>query len=398
MRNRGVRRLLAVAALMPLLVAGCTGRPEQKQQQQPAEPPVPPTVEITPASGSRGVPISVELGITVIGGRVSEVTLTDETGERVEGAMRDDGSTWVPGTALKYLRSYTAQVAAVNDQGMSTTESVTFTTMARPYSFTDTSLNVVSGQTYGVAMPVTVWFERPVPERARATVQRRLFVTTNPPQPGVWHWERDGRQVYYRARDFWRPGTTISVRAALAGVPFGNGSYGAIDHIGTAQIGNKVTIEIDNATKMMSVFTDDKLARRIPVSLGKPSTPTSSGKMVIMEKFERTVFDTRGEPNGGYVIEVEDAQRLTWGGEFIHAAPWSVADQGRVNVSHGCTNISPEDADWLMQVTHVGDLVTITGTEVELTPGNGWTAWNMSWDEYVEGSALPVPDELRFGV
>ena len=117
--------------------------------------------------------------------------------------------------------------------------------------------------------------------------------------------------------------------------------------------------------------------------------------MVIMEKHQYTTFDTRGEPNGGYVVNVEDAQRLTWGGEFIHGAPWSVSDQGHRNVSHGCTNISAANADWLMGVTQVGDLVTFTGTEVRLQPGNGWTAWNTSWGQFVKGSALPVPADLR---
>jgi lipoprotein-anchoring transpeptidase ErfK/SrfK len=195
-----------------------------------------------------------------------------------------------------------------------------------------------SGHTYGVAMPVTVSFEPAVPKKARAHVQRRLFVTTDPPQPGAWHWVDDGKQVYYRAPDFWQPGTKMSVRAALGGLPIGLDRYGDADRTATAKIGNKVSLEIDNRTKQMSVFRDDRLVRKIPVSLGKPSTPTSSGKMVIMEKFESTVFDTTGSADP-YVVTVQDAQRVTWGGEFIHSAPWSVGDQGVRNVSHGCTNI-----------------------------------------------------------
>ncbi len=153
-------------------------------------------------------------------------------------------------------------------------------------------------------------------------------------------------------------------------------------------------MEIDNATKQMSVIRDGKLLRKLPVSLGKPSTPTSSGKMVIMEKHDFTTFDTRGSADP-YVVDVEDAQRLTWGGEFIHGAPWSEGDQGYTNVSHGCTNLSAANADWLMGVTQVGDLVTVKGTEVELNEGNGWTAWNVSWEEFAKGSALPVPAGLR---
>lgn len=308
--------------------------------------------------------------------------------------MRTDGSAWLPNKPLKYKQAYTVRVTATSDAGMASTQTSTFTTMAEPARQVQTTLSVQNNLTYGVAMPVTVGFEPGIPKAARDDVQRRLFVTTNPPQPGAWHWGADGRQVYYRAPDFWQPGTTMSIRAALAGLPMGGNRYGDADHTASAKIGNRVSLEIDNRTKRMSVFRDGRLARTIPVSMGKPSTPTSSGKMVIMEKHESTVFDTRGLADP-YVVTVQDAQRLTWGGEFIHSAPWSVGDQGVRNVSHGCTNISPANAAWLMNVTHVGDLVTIKGTETKLEPGNGWTAWDMAWDKFIQGSAVPVPHELR---
>ena len=31
---------------------------------------------------------------------------------------------------------------------------------------------------------------------------------------------------------------------------------------------------------------------------------------------------------------------------------------------------------------------------MQLENGNGWTAWNITWAEYVKGSALPVPPEI----
>lgn len=339
--------------------------------------------------------MSTEIGLAVTGGRITSIRLTDDKGARIAGQMRGDGSSWVPAGPLAYRRSYRAEVVATNSAGDTVTRTTQFTTMDEPTRRVVTSLNVANGQVYGVAMPVTVAFDSEVPTSARAAVERRLFVRTDPPQLGVWHWAPNGRQVSYRAPEFWRTGTEITVRAALEGLPIGKAGYGDADRTATARIGEKVTLDIDNATKQMSVYKKDRLIRKIPVSLGKPSTPTSSGKMVIMEKHKSTVFDTRGEPNGGYVVQVFDAQRLTWGGEFIHAAPWSVADQGVRNVSHGCTNVSSENAAWLMQVTHVGDLVTITGTEVRVEQGNGWTVWDLSWGEFIKGSALPVPAALR---
>jgi lipoprotein-anchoring transpeptidase ErfK/SrfK len=382
----------AVVAFGGLFAAGATNNPIKHVA---VAPPPTPQIDLKLADNAKEVPTSTEIAARVTDGEIETVTLTDAKGAKVDGAMRSDGSAWVPGKPLKNNQTYTAHITARNDEGGKATATRTFTTMAKPSQRTETTLYLHNGATYGVAMPVTVAFDPLVPKEARAAVQHRLFVTTDPPQPGVWSWIDDGSQVYYRAPDFWKPGTKISVRSALQGVPMGKGRYGDADHVAAATVAkDKVTMAVDNKTKRMSVFKNDTLIRKLPVSLGKPSTPTSSGKMVIMEKFDQTVFDTTGSADP-YVVTVQDAQRLTWGGEFIHSAPWSVGEQGSMNVSHGCTNVSPEDADWLMKISHIGDLVEFTGTEAKLAPGNGWTAWNQSWHQYIKGSALPVPEALK---
>jgi len=85
----------------------------------------------------------------------------------------------------------------------------------------------------------------------------------------------------------------------------------------------------------------------------------------------------------------DDVQRLTWSGQFIHAAPWSEGKQGRENVSHGCVNVSEAMGGWLFDQTRIGDVITVKNTEEKLENGNGWTDWNMSWEQYVKGSAIP---------
>ncbi|GAA4563801.1 Ig-like domain-containing protein [Micromonospora coerulea] len=388
-----VKLLSVTIAAAPLVLAGCTvDRPPGARQVNAS----PPQLTVTPGDRSRDVPISAEVGTAVKGGKITAVRLTDDKGAQVPAEPREDGSSWVPMRPLQNSRTYTAEVTATGDRGRTTTQKTTFTTMAKSTKSTIASLlNFTADQTYGTAMPVVVTFDPGIPKEARADVQRRLFVKTDPPQPGTWSWLDDGRQVYYRAPDFWKPGTKISVRAGLDGLPIGKNAIGDVDRSATSKIGRQVSLDIDNATKKMSVYQDGKLLRKIPVSLGKPSTPTSSGSMVIMEKHQYATFDTRGDPMGGYVVDVEDAQRLTDGGEFIHAAPWSEGDQGNINVSHGCTNVSNTNADWLMGITQVGDLVTVKGTEVTLDAGNGWTAWNVGWNEFVKGSALPVPAGLK---
>jgi lipoprotein-anchoring transpeptidase ErfK/SrfK len=244
-------------------------------------------------------------------------------------------------------------------------------------------------------MPVVAEFSPGVKKKDRAAVQKRMFVKTDPPQAGTWSWTSSGTQAYYRAPKYWKPGTTLTVRLALAGVPTGPGRFGDQDRSATAKIGRSFEMKVDNKTKKMTVVEDGRTVKTMPVSLGKKSTPSSSGTMVIMEKKARTVFDTTDtDGDEGYVTNIEYAQRITWSGQYVHSAPWSVGAQGRRNVSHGCVNVSPGNARWLFDKTLIGDPIEVLGTGDKLDYGNGWTPWNVSWDEFVKGSALPVPDEL----
>ncbi|BCB77928.1 hypothetical protein Pflav_043380 [Phytohabitans flavus] len=281
---------VAIAAAPLVLVTSCTSGGGQKGEGEK-----PPELSLTPADQARDVPVSAEVGTTVKGGRITGVRITDDKGAEVKAEPREDGSTWVPSKPLQPKRTYVAEVTATGDSGKTTTQKSTFTTMPKSNKPAITStLYFTNNRTYGTAMPVTVKFDPPIAKAARADVQRRLFVKTDPPQPGTWSWVPDGSQVEYRAPDFWRTGTTISVRSALQGLPIGKDKIGDVDRTATAKIGRQVALEIDNRTKQMSVLRDGKLLRKIPVSLGKPITPTSTGKMVIMEKFDYTTFDTRG--------------------------------------------------------------------------------------------------------
>lgn len=350
---------------------------------------------VTPATGKADVPISAEIGLKVSGGEVKSVTLRDAKGKTVAGELRDDGSAWVPGKPLKNSTAYEATVVAADAAGAEKTVTTSFTTMKKTGKETGTGLYLFDGNTYGVAMPVVAEFSPGVKKKDRAAVQKRMFVKTDPPQPGTWSWTSSGTQAYYRAPEYWKPGTTLTVRLAMAGVPTGAGRFGDQDRSATAKIGRSFEMKVDNKTKKMTVVQDGRTVKTMPVSLGKKSTPSSSGTMVIMEKKAKTVFDTTDTDGAdGYVTDIEYAQRITWSGQYVHSAPWSVGAQGRRNVSHGCVNVSPGNARWLFEKTLIGDPITVHGTEDKLSYGNGWTPWDVSWSEFVKGSALPVPDEL----
>ncbi len=348
-----------------------------------------------PASGKKDVPISTEISVEVQGGTVESVALRDDDGKSVSGAMREDGSAWVPAKPLRTRQRYEATVTARDSAGRTKTETTSFTTMGRPARETGTGLYLFDDRTYGVAMPVVAEFSPGIKKKDRAAVQKRMFVKTDPPQPGTWSWTSSGTQAYYRAPEYWKPGTQLTVRLALGGLPTGAGRHGDQDRSANVKIGRSFIMKVENSTKKMTVIQDGKTVRTIPVSLGKKGTPSSSGTMVVMEKKSSTVFDTTDtDGDEGYVTNIEYAQRITWSGQYIHSAPWSVGAQGRRNVSHGCVNVSPSNARWLFDKTLIGDPITVRGTEDRLDYGNGWTPWDLSWDEFKKGSALPVPAEV----
>jgi lipoprotein-anchoring transpeptidase ErfK/SrfK len=396
------RRLVGIVALMLLTpLAGCGDekssalKPAAETATTPVAPAKPATLRLSPASGKKNVPISAEIGLEVSGGRVTDVALKDGDGTAVAGGLRVDGTAWVPDEPLKTDHTYEATATAENAVGRRTRVTTRFTTMGAPTRRTGTGLYLFDDHTYGVAMPVVAEFRPGIKKADRAAVQKRMFVTTDPPQPGTWSWTSSGTQAYYRAPRYWEPGTKLTVRLGVGGLPTGGGRYGDRDRSASARVGRSFVMTVENKTKKMTVAEDGKTIRTMPVSLGKPSTPSSSGTMVIMEKATSTIFDTTDTDGAdGYRITIAYAQRLTWSGQYIHSAPWSVGAQGHRNVSHGCVNLSPSNARWLFGRTLIGDPITVRGTSDKLVYGNGWTPWNVSWKEFVRGSALPVPADL----
>jgi lipoprotein-anchoring transpeptidase ErfK/SrfK len=185
------------------------------------------------------------------------------------------------------------------------------------------------------------------------------------------------------------------VDADIDSVPAGNGIFGQKSRTSTFTIGPSMISKVNIKTDQMRVFRDGKLIRTIPITTGEqPKYTTRSGVKVIVEKYrkKRMNSETIGiDPNGpeGYNLAgVEYAMRITYSGEFVHAAPWSVGSQGHANVSHGCTGMSTSNAEWLYNQTLIGDVVEYTGSTKPMTLTNGIGDWNLPFDQYAEGSAL----------
>ena len=121
---------------------------------------------------------------------------------------------------------------------------------------------------------------------------------------------------------------------------------------------------VDVARHTLTVRRNGKVLRVVPITSGKAGFLTRNGTKVVLEKHVLKVMDsaTVGIPKGDpdyYHLDVPYALRVTWSGEFVHAAPWSTANQGLANVSHGCVGMSVSNAIWLFNLTHIGDVIKV---------------------------------------
>jgi lipoprotein-anchoring transpeptidase ErfK/SrfK len=331
------------------------------------------------------------LPVTATNAKVESVVLTSAKGDRVN-ATSQDGTTWIPDTQLAFSTAYTLTATARGNDGSSASATCTFTTAAATGRMNGADLYIQPGEVVGVGMPVVVEFIEDVPAAKRADVERRLLIHSTPQVEGTWSWI-SGAEVHWRPKVYWPTGAKVDVRLAIGGIDMGNGRIGKRDRTVSFTVGPKIVSVVNNATKTMTITKGGVVLKRIPVSLGRKKYPSSTGTFVIMDKKAEMVFDssTYGlavDSPDGYRTKVKYAMRLTWGGEFFHAAPWSVADQGHRNVSHGCVNMSTENARWLFELSHRGDVAQVVGTEVKVDKGNGWMDWTIPWDTYKAGSAL----------
>src|SRR6478735_4016261 len=334
-----------------------------------------------------GVGIERKLRLTVNSGTFDTVQVSGPKGGIVQGALSADKTHWVSRTPFQAASTYQVTGSAVDSAGLKKGYESGFRTRALTLDEqTYPSFVPLQGQTVGVGMPVIIRFDVPVTDKA--SIQKHLKVVSQPAQVGAFHWISDS-EVHWRPRTYWQPGTKVSVNADIGGVPAGNGIYGQKDRAMNFSVGDSMVSKVDTNTHQMRVFRNGKLVRTIPITTGQqPKFTTRSGTKVIIEKFrhKRMNSETIGiDPNSadGYNLDdVEYAMRVTYSGEFVHAAPWSVGSQGNANVSHGCTGMSTANAQWLYENSKVGDVVEYTGTSKQMDLTNGFGDWNASFQDY----------------
>lgn len=211
------------------------------------------------------------------------------------------------------------------------------------------SVQPVNGQRVGVAHPIIVTFTKPVLDRADA--ERSVAVTTSVPMSGRFEWRGDTVLQWLPDR-FWPAHSQISLMAGGVKRNFETGA----NVLGVASV----------SAHTFTVSIDGVVMRQMPASMGKPRFATPIGSFTVLGKEKVVVMDSRtiGIPltdPEGYKLTVNDAVRITWGGVYIHSAPWSVGSQGYANVSHGCINLSPDNAAWYFNQVGIGDPVVVKG-------------------------------------
>jgi lipoprotein-anchoring transpeptidase ErfK/SrfK len=226
----------------------------------------------------------------------------------------------------------------------------------------------------------------------RAAVERRLQVTSSRKVTGAWHWFNDS-EVHYRPKSYWPAGARVTVAARLAGTDAGRGLWGVADRTIRFSIGERRVSVVDVRTHRMKVTSGGRTLRVLPVSTGREKYPTTNGVHFVIEKNAVKLMDssTVGIPRnspGGYYQKVAWSVRISNSGEFVHAAPWSTGSQGRANVSHGCVNLSTANAAWYFRLTRRGDVVEVRGSPKRPGASFGVVDWNMSWSNWLAGSAL----------
>ena len=401
--------LAFLAGLLALLLVatGCTipvstGSAGETTPTETSEAPAPASLRVTPADGASDVAVVDGVRAEVTNGTLTEVVLTNDAGKEIEGELSRDGSTWEPAVTLGYGRTYTLDITYTGAVGTPKTETRTFT-MANPQAILRPTLvssgggALESGREYGVGIIIAARFDQPVADRA--AVEKHMKVTTEPAVEGNWFW-LDDATAHWRPEDYYATGTRVQVELDTEGRNLGGGQWGGEGAEVDFTIGDRRVAIADDETKMVQVFHNQELVKTMPTSMGKGGWATYNGVTMhfwtqrgtytVLDKASSVLMDssTYGLPlSAGYRVTVADGVRISNDGIYFHALPSSMWAQGNTNTSHGCLNLSPDDASWYFDQAVAGDIVEVRNTGgPDLEVGQNGD-WSVPWETWQKGSA-----------
>jgi lipoprotein-anchoring transpeptidase ErfK/SrfK len=386
------RRLSIGVVAMALVVSACSS---QFAGTAGSGTPAAPAAQVSVAvSGGANLNPATPIVVTATRGKLTAVTVTNAAkGTTVTGSLSADGSSWTSSEKLGYSSTYEVVADAVGSDGKPTEQKSSVTTSspaAQAYPAL-TPAPPAAGMSFGVGQILGVSFDQKVTDRA--AVEKALTVTTSPPQQGSWHWI-DDKTLHYRPPVYWQAGSTIKLDVNLYGVNLGGGVYGKTDRTATYKIHDSWVAKADGNTEQMQIVHNGAVVGTMPISLGKDATPTHIGPHVITDKQQQVVMDscTYGlcpPAAGSYKSTEYWAERISNDGEFVHENPNTVGQQGSSNVSHGCINLSPQNAQAFFGEFGLGDVVEVVNSGGPTLPiYDTYGDWELSWANWQAGSAL----------
>ncbi|NDZ80456.1 L,D-transpeptidase [Streptomyces sp. SID10853] len=357
-------------------------------------------IAITPKSGADNAGINKDAKVSVTSGKLTQVAMTSSTGTTVKGTISADGASWKPDAPLERSTTYKIAVTAKDSQGRQAHENSSFTTVSPAHSFIG-NFTPEDGSTVGVGMPVSINFDKPITNKK--AVEDAVKVTSSSGQQVVGHWFSSTR-LDLRPDQYWKEGSTVTMKLALDGVEGASGVTGVQDKTVSFKIGRNQVSIVDAAAHTMKVTQDGKTIKTIPISAGSPEHTTYNGQMVISEKYKQTRMDgstvgfTNADGKGEYDIkDVPHAMRLSSSGTFIHGNYWGAKSLfGSSNTSHGCVGLSDTkgandpntSAAWFYNHSLIGDVVVVKNShDKTIQPDNGLNGWNLNWSAWKAGSA-----------
>jgi len=355
---------------------------------------------VTPAAHATGVSPAEPVVVTVGGGELRSVKVA-AGGRAIAGAVQPDGVTWRSTGTLAYGKTYTVTASVVDRAGAATEKTSTFTTV-KPHAVSAITFQanglaaLHTGGTYGAGQPVIVAFSKSVTNKKAA--EKAIEVKTSPAVQGKFFWVSD-KIVHWRPAKYWAKGTTVAVNVNALGVNLGGGVYGTANAKTHFTIGRVLVAVCDTITHRTKVYIDGKMVRNMACSTGRGGYTTianghrihfwtQSGAHVVLSKELTHSMSSASygltDPKNPYYYAPEDVRlctRISYSGEFLHAAPWNHA-LGRANLSHGCINLSIADAQWVYDNFIIGDVVEVKNSPKPLPVDDGIGDWTVPYDRY----------------
>jgi lipoprotein-anchoring transpeptidase ErfK/SrfK len=343
-------------------------------------------VTVSPPSGITGVAPDATVAVSTSSGVLTAVQVMDAGGTALAGTMAASHLAWRSGGPLQPGTSYRV-LATVVRGGVTAQRSATFATVV-PTALVTATIWPSDGLSVGVGQPVVVMFDHAVTTAAsQHAVLAHLSVSMSRPVPGGWYWFSDD-ELHFRPESYWPSGERVSVKADFDGWNASGGQWGSGQADASFSVGAARISVANLQTEKMTVTQNGVPVATYPISGGRQQYPTMDGTHIVLDRESVVRMDSAtvgipvNSPNG-YNELVYDDVHISDSGEYVHAAPWSVASQGVTNVSHGCINVAPANAQSFYSYSRVGDIVEVVGSPRPPVAGDhGVMDWSTPWSQW----------------